>query len=516
VVLGSGTYGEVKSYLSHPALAVKTFNKRFTVEDDRVVKELDFFAYARAHAIPWVPIYVGRVIEPSGRIHLLMERCGQSLLSFLSAPDQDPKEKAEICFQMIGIVYALGKHFGMCHLDLKPGNFLWDRPRRKLFLIDWGFCTIPGLRQGSLEGEDYRNPCLTKVVQTRDYRAPEIFLAGSRWRRAPAQDLWSLGICLYEIWKGKLVECSESPRSPAVMRTILSRFGPLEIDDDDHPLIGWKAFWCHDSGASNGSDEESEDGGPCGDEVFPSFLGWVKCSLLTTNPDHRLTLDELGGHPLLIEHLKDFTPGVPPDPAWERPEPMTYLNQEDGRQLPVGPSMWRTLVEWLWELTECLTLDLTTFFLGSLALRLVLASSHRLITRQTVQGFGAMCLFQVSIWCPGGDGCALLLNDLAYCCDHLYKREDLINFYLVISDFLPPLPDLWLHSPWNYLTKMTGFDGVRPKAVKAMVEDVLASPAHFEVEPKDAALQIYTSLGNFRISEDTAKLEFKETFGRIP
>ena len=502
ILLGRGSYGKVRSYLSRPDLAVKTFKKKLSIQDDRVTKELNFFHFADRHKIPWVPTYHGYVIEKdTGRVHLLMERCGTSLFSFLKNAKPSKDVKRLITRQMIQIVYELGVHHALCHLDLKTPNFLWDAPRKHLFLVDWGLCLIPGMRQGALTSKgDYKPAPLTPTIQTRDYRAPEVFLGGSTLPRTFAIDLWSLGMCLLEIWNGPFVgagslssggECGdkngdEYPTSPVMLKRLLSTFGPLAVLDDaddksneEGPLAGWKAFYDPDLAA------ETADT-PDADHVFDGFLAWVRAKLLATHPGRRITHAQLKAHPCLGPLCTPFT-----NEPWVKPPPPT-IRSGDG-QVSLRFSWWTTLTEWLWEVTQKRCQDLTSFFLGSYAIYMYLGLDNHGITKTTLQALGVVCMFYVGLWCTPHHS-PYTFADWACLTDKAYTAQELEALFCQVADHLPPLMDLWPHTPWHRATLHDGFGDEREAVARAMARDLLLNEAHFQTHPQAVAERIVGSI----------------------
>lgn len=485
-LIGRGSYGKVWVYEASPSIAVKSFKKSLSLEDDRLAKELDFYSFAHSHALSWVPMCLGRVVDSqTQRIHLLLERVGHDLKTYLTWAKPSKTIKREMSLQMIGLVYTMAHHFGLCHLDLKTSNFLWDSKTKRLVLIDWGFVSIPSLRQGSIgcdENEDYCPPSLSPIIQTQDYRAPEIFLAGSVWPRSEAQDLWSLGICLWEIWKGPLFSKKETPTSPEIVKFLFRRFGPLGDLPDDSPLAGWEGFLDSDKEPES---DTSRDIDPCGDAVFPGFMGWVRRTLLVTDPYARGSTQDLGAHPWLIERLKGWSPEIPLHP-WTTPPPFDSL--------PIPFAFWTILQKWLWEVTLGKGLDITAFFLAGGALRHFLGRPSCPVTRKTLQGMGILSLFYGSLWCPPHKN-MLLFQDLVNLCAGTYKEESLRQWFLDLTMDIS-IPDLWHVSPWKAIVTKKPFEHLkedkRLRLTTLAVNHLIHQPSFFEKDPRTIGSMIYS------------------------
>lgn len=497
-LIGRGSYGKVWVYEGRPSIAVKSFKKSLTLEDDRLAKELDFYSFAHSHALSWVPLCLGRVVDSqTKRIHLLLERVGHDLRTYLLRAKPSEAIKREISLQMIGLVYTMAHHFGLCHLDLKTSNFLWDPKPKRLVLIDWGFVTLPSLRQGSIgclgkDGSDdkkdgwdemkdssspsWQPPSLTPTVQTEDYRAPEIFLAGSKWPRSEGQDLWSLGICLWEIWKGPLFPKSSSPE---ILRLLFRRFGPFTtVSNSGGPLAGWKGF----VDSYNPEDHDFEEDG---EAVFPGFMTWVRRTLLVTDPYARGSTQDLGAHPWLIERLKGWSPEIPLHP-WTTPPPFDSL--------PIPFAFWTILQKWLWEVTLGKGLDITAFFLAGGALRHFLGRPSCPVTRKTLQGMGILSLFYGSLWCPPHKN-MLLFQDLVNLCAGTYKEESLRQWFLDLTTNLS-IPDLWHLSPWKAIVTEKPFEQMkedqRLRLTTLAVHHLIHQPSFFEKDPRTIGSMIYS------------------------
>ena len=111
---------------------------------------------------------------------------------------------------------------GMLHLDIKPGNLLWDYSNRLLYIADFGMA-----RDISPVAEDYE-------TVTEPYRPIELFpgLSYHQPQLTPAVDYWSYGCTLFEAATGRLKFPSPVPQSLQLwqsrVNTCASRGIPVE------------------------------------------------------------------------------------------------------------------------------------------------------------------------------------------------------------------------------------------------------------------------------------------------
>jgi len=84
---------------------------------------------------------------------------------------------------------SLAHHRGVVHLDLKPGNILFDDESR-LVICDWGLSRVRCLVESN------QATCNTTFV-TITHRSPELLLKTPVY--SMADDVWSLGIVMIEL-----------------------------------------------------------------------------------------------------------------------------------------------------------------------------------------------------------------------------------------------------------------------------------------------------------------------------
>ena len=472
--LGIGTYGDVFYYEGSRGIAIKEFKDLDGIIDACVWREIEFYHYAEEEKLTWAPRLVGVIVNhQTGKVCLLMERHGKCLHNLISLGKLSKEAKKSISIQMINLLYGVSHCYHLVHLDLKPANLLWDG--KTLKLIDWGFCRDETMRQGRfLKSGHVAPPLHTPKVQTSNYRAPEIILAGSKAPRGAPQELWSLGLCLLHLWMGR---CLGSPgdKDRVFLSLWFSLFGPMDryekVGNDTGLYAGWRAFCKRFDGITF-------DPPNLGDEVFPGFLqDWVVGRLLVTNPSHRATWEEIEAHPVIGACLEK--PPFFKDPLLCLAEwvPGTGFDQAN-----LTSRHWSILLGWLWEAALVTGMDLSTFFLGA-----TIIFHYNLkdgaIRKNHFQKLGIASLSLASLWC---DKWGLSSKDAAYYCDKAYTQSEIEEMASNILKVVPPILDLWRRSPW-YLSLLNLSDENRILLIYTMARDLIANPRHFVVNPLEVA-----------------------------
>jgi len=145
---------------------------------------------------------------PSQHYCLVFECLGRSLYDFLKMHDYRAFPMycvRDFARQLLEAIDFLSG-FGLIHTDLKPENILlmnneettyrsWDGSSQrvpvstKVKVIDFG-------------GATYNNEKKSSIVNTRQYRAPEVILG---WGWSYPSDLWSAGCIIAELYMGELL-----------------------------------------------------------------------------------------------------------------------------------------------------------------------------------------------------------------------------------------------------------------------------------------------------------------------
>lgn len=148
-------------------------------------------------------------LPSTGHYCLVFECLGMSLYDFLKRHEYRPfpmycvQDFARQMLQAVDFLHG----FQLIHTDLKPENILlvtneemtyrnnWDGSaqrvpaRTKVKLIDFG-------------GATYNDEKKSSIINTRQYRAPEVILG---WGWSYPSDLWSLGCIIAELYRGELL-----------------------------------------------------------------------------------------------------------------------------------------------------------------------------------------------------------------------------------------------------------------------------------------------------------------------
>ena len=132
------------------------------------------------------------MIETPRSIHLVMEYSDGGNVQQLVKEQRrlDEPTAKRILWQLLDAVEACHAQ-RVCHRDLKLENFVLDRSRRTVKLIDFGLSVV--WATGQTLFKSYGTPC---------YTAPEIIM-GKRYH-GPNCDVWSLGVSLCTMLTGAL------------------------------------------------------------------------------------------------------------------------------------------------------------------------------------------------------------------------------------------------------------------------------------------------------------------------
>jgi len=164
-----------------------------------------------------------RQFEFDGHCCLVFEKLGRSLYDFLKKNDYKPfplycvKDFARQLLEALEFIHS----FDLIHTDLKPENILLTSNKEKTYkgqqlpastsikLIDFG-------------GATYDNEKKSTIINTRQYRAPEVIL-GLGW--SSPSDLWSAGCIISELYLGELLFAThDNSEHLALIEKIIGRF----------------------------------------------------------------------------------------------------------------------------------------------------------------------------------------------------------------------------------------------------------------------------------------------------
>ena len=253
----------------------------------------------------------------TGHYCLVFECLGMSLYDFLKRHEYRPfpmycvQDFARQMLQAVDFLHG----FQLIHTDLKPENILlvtneemtyrnnnWDGSaqrvpvRTKVKLIDFG-------------GATYNDEKKSSIINTRQYRAPEVILG---WGWSYPSDLWSLGCIIAELYRGELLFAThDNFEHLALMERSVGPF-PRECLDKATNSLTRECFdtrgW-HKIGAvlSPRSIEHVRKMAPVemliDERDRRSGLGQLLRDILTIDPKHRATAREALMSPFFAQRI---------------------------------------------------------------------------------------------------------------------------------------------------------------------------------------------------------------------
>ena len=256
--LGQGTFGKVKLGIYLPSqekVAIKILEKdRIQEKDDeiRLKREFDMLALFNHPNV----ILVAEIFESSDSFYSVMEYCeGGELFNFIVKNRRLSEEEAAFFYYQLinGLEYI--HSLGIVHRDLKPENLLLTKDHL-LKIIDFGLSNYFKKGQKELLVTPCGSPC---------YASPEM-VAGKKYDGFKI-DIWATGIILYAMLCGY-----------------------LPFEDKDNDLLFEKILECK--------------------LVFPKYISKTSKDLmkkiLVTDPDIRISLEEIKNHPFFIKGKEIF------------------------------------------------------------------------------------------------------------------------------------------------------------------------------------------------------------------
>lgn len=169
---------------------------------------------------------------PQGHCCLVFECLGRSLYDFMKTHGFKPfplfcvREFARQILDALDFIHG----FGLIHTDLKPENILLKHNKERSYRNEDGTDQqIPAstsIKLIDFGGATYDNDKKSSVINTRQYRAPEVIL-GLGW--SLPSDLWSTGCIIAELYQGDLLfQTHDNKEHLALMERIIGRF-PLDM-----------------------------------------------------------------------------------------------------------------------------------------------------------------------------------------------------------------------------------------------------------------------------------------------
>jgi len=175
-----------------------------------------------------------RFALPSGHYCLVFECLGRSLYDFLKAHDYRPfplfcvRDFARQLLEALDFLHG----FGLVHTDLKPENVLLSTDEETTHRAsDGSRCRVPvstAVKVIDFGGATYDDERKSSIVNTRQYRAPEVILG---WGWSYPSDLWSAGCIIAELYLGELLFAThDNAEHLALMERAVGPF-PKELLD---------------------------------------------------------------------------------------------------------------------------------------------------------------------------------------------------------------------------------------------------------------------------------------------
>ena len=256
--LGKGTFGKVKLGIYLPQnkkVAIKILEKKKIKEDDDIIRLKREFEMLSQFNHPNV-ITVSEIFESNHAYFTVMEFCeGGELFNYIVANKYLSEEKsAFFYYQLIsGLEYI--HSLGIVHRDLKPENLLLTN-EHILKIIDFGLSNYFKNDQLKLLETPCGSPC---------YASPEM-LSGNSYDGFKI-DIWATGIILFAMLCGY-----------------------LPFDDKNNNILFKKILECKINFPK---------------KLSPDAKDLLK-KILVTNPDKRLTIQEIKKHPFFLKGKKIF------------------------------------------------------------------------------------------------------------------------------------------------------------------------------------------------------------------
>lgn len=201
--IGQGSYGKVARARHTSSLQVVALKIGSEAGGDDIRKEIEIYQVLREHCPalgPFLQLLGGSCNPPCPWMALPFVESG-SLRSHIVG--ERPINIDAVARQLGWGLWHLHSH-GILHLDVKPGNLLWNPAQDRLVIVDFGCAERfnPNLGYVTMLSD----PECEEVV-TAPYRAPELWLDRAipvppRLLR-PATDVWSYGCVVYEVLAGK-------------------------------------------------------------------------------------------------------------------------------------------------------------------------------------------------------------------------------------------------------------------------------------------------------------------------
>jgi cyclin-dependent kinase-like len=218
-VVGEGAYGVVLKCRNKDTGEVVAIKKFKESEDDEIVRKttLREVKILRMLNQPNI-VSLKEAFRRKGKLYLVFEYVEKNLLEVLEEHPGglDPELVRRYIFQLCLAIEFCHRN-DIIHRDIKPENLLVD-PDHSLKLCDFGFARTLS-----------HNQPLTDYVATRWYRAPELLLGSTKYRKSV--DMWAIGCIMGELIDGQPLFPGESEIDQLYI--IQKVLGPLTADQNE-------------------------------------------------------------------------------------------------------------------------------------------------------------------------------------------------------------------------------------------------------------------------------------------